>query len=73
MSCFVCILKLLLKDTLNKGQNTFNLLIKKDKSCGHYRTLAIQFYLLKRTTSVCITKIASNLTGPKVIVFIVHT
>ena len=41
----------LLKDTLNKGHNTFNLSIK-DKFCGPYRTMAIQFYLLKRTTSV---------------------
>ena len=40
-----------LKDTLNKGNNTFNLSIK-DKFCGPYRTMAIQFHLLKRTTSV---------------------
>ena len=41
----------LLKDTLNKGHNTFDLSIK-DKFCGPYRTMVIQFYLLKRTTSV---------------------
>ena len=35
----------LLKDTLNKGHNTFDLSIK-DKFCGPYRTMAIQFYLL---------------------------
>ena len=34
----------LLKDTLNKGHNTFNLSIK-DKFCSPYRTMAIQFYL----------------------------
>ena len=34
-----------------KGHNTFNLSIK-DKFCGPYRTMVIQFYLLKRTTSV---------------------
>ena len=38
----------LLQDTLNKGHNTFNLSIK-DKFCGPYRTMAIQFYLLKKT------------------------
>ena len=37
--------ELLLKDTLNKGRNTFNLSIK-DKFCGPHRTMAIQFYLL---------------------------
>ena len=41
----------LLKDALNKGHNTFNLSIK-DKFSGPYRAMAIQFYLLKRTTSV---------------------
>ena len=40
-----------LKDTLNKGHNTFNLSIQ-DEFCGPYRTMAIQFYLLKRTTTV---------------------
>ena len=34
----------LLKDTPNKGHNTFDLSIK-DKFCGPYRTMAIQFYL----------------------------
>ena len=34
----------LLKDTPNKGHNTFNLSIK-DKFCGPYRAMAIQFYL----------------------------
>ena len=34
----------LLKDTPNKGHNTFDLSIK-DKICGPYRTMAIQFYL----------------------------
>ena len=34
----------LLKDTPNKGHNTFNLCIK-DKFCGPHRTMAIQFYL----------------------------
>ena len=41
----------LLKGTLNKEHNTFNLCIK-DKFCGPYRTMAIQFHLLKRTISV---------------------
>ena len=40
----------LLKDTPNKGHSTYNLCIK-DKFCGPYRTMAIQFYLLKRTNS----------------------
>ena len=35
----------LLNDTLNKGHNTFNLSIK-DKFCGSFRTMEIQFYLL---------------------------
>ena len=39
------------KDILNKGHSMFYLSIK-DKFCGPYRTIAIQFYLLKRTTSV---------------------
>ena len=43
--------ELLLKVTLNKGRNAFNLSIK-DKFCGPYRTMVIQLYLLKRTTSV---------------------
>ena len=47
----VTAVELLLKDTLNKGHNTFNL-SKKDKFCHPYRTIAIQFHLLKRTTSV---------------------
>ena len=34
----------LLKDTPNKGHNTFDLSIK-DKFYGPYRTMAIQFYL----------------------------
>ena len=34
----------LLKDTPNKGHNTFDLSIK-DKFFGPYRTMAIQFYL----------------------------
>ena len=34
----------LLKDTPNKGHNTFDLSIK-DKFCGPHRTMAIQFYL----------------------------
>ena len=34
----------LLKDTPNKGHNTFDLSIK-DKFCSPYRTMAIQFYL----------------------------
>ena len=33
--------------TLNKGH-----LSTKDKLCGPYRTMAIQFYLLKRTASL---------------------
>ena len=33
-------------DTLNKGPNTFDFSIK-DKFCGSYRTMAVQFYLLK--------------------------
>ena len=33
----------LLKDTPNKGHNTFDLSIK-DKFCGPYRIMAIQFY-----------------------------
>ena len=41
----------LLKDTLNKGHNTFYLSVK-DKFCGPYSIMAIQFYLLKRTTSL---------------------
>ena len=47
------IIYLLLKDTLNKGHNTFNLFIK-DKFCGPYRTMAISFHLLKKTTSLYI-------------------
>ena len=38
----------LLKGTMNKGHNTFNLSMK-DKFCGPYRIMAIQFYLLKGT------------------------
>ena len=38
----------LLKDTLNKGHNTFNLSIK-DKSLGPHRTMA---NTIKRATSV---------------------
>ena len=34
----------LLKDTPNKGHNTFDLSIK-DKFYGPYRTMAMQFYL----------------------------
>ena len=34
----------LLKDTPNKGHNSFDLSIK-DKFCDPYRTMAIQFYL----------------------------
>ena len=47
----VCTVGPLLKGTLNKGHNTFNLSIK-DMFCGPYRTTSMQFYLLKRTTSV---------------------
>ena len=36
--------ELLLKDTPNKGHNTFDLSIK-DKFCGPYRTMTIQSYL----------------------------
>ena len=39
------------RGTSLKGHNTFNLSIK-DKFCDPYRTMAIQFYLLKRTTFV---------------------
>ena len=35
-------LNVMLKDTLNKGHNTFNLSIK-DKFHGLYRTMVIQF------------------------------
>ena len=38
-----------LKGHSEKGHNTFNLSIK-DKYCGPNSTMAIQFYLLKRTT-----------------------
>ena len=41
----------LLKDTPNKGHNTFYLSVK-DKFCGPYSIMAIQSYLLKRTTSL---------------------
>ena len=41
----------LLKDTLNKGHNTFNISIK-DKFGGANRTMPIQCYLLQRTSSV---------------------
>ena len=37
--------------SLNKGHNTFNLFIK-EKFCDPYRTMAIQFYLIKKTISV---------------------
>ena len=47
----VRVVEFLLKDTLNKGHNTFYLSIK-DKFCGPYRTMAIQFYLLIRITSL---------------------
>ena len=40
-----------LKYVPNKGHNTFNLSMK-GKFCGPYRTMAMQFYLLKKTTSV---------------------
>ena len=41
---FLSTVEPLLKDTPNKGHNTFDLSIK-DKFCGPYRTMAIQFYL----------------------------
>ena len=41
----------LLKDTPNKGHNTFDLSVK-DKFCGPNSIMAIQSYLLKRTTSL---------------------
>ena len=40
----------LLKETLNKGHNTFYLPVK-DKFCVPFSIMAIQSYLLKRTTS----------------------
>ena len=42
--------ELLLKDTLNKGHNTFDLSIK-DVFCGPYRTMAIQL----KEDNLCIT------------------
>ena len=41
----------LLKDTPNKGHNTFYLSVK-DKFCCPYSIMAIQSYLFKRTTSL---------------------
>ena len=38
----VCTMELLLKDPLNKGHNKFDLSIK-DKFCGPYRIMTIQF------------------------------
>ena len=40
-----------LNDPLSKGHSTFDLSINI-KFCGPYRTMAMQFYLLKKTTSV---------------------
>ena len=52
-----------LNGPLNKGYNTFDLSIK-GKFCGPYRTMVIQFYLLKRKASV--SKIVPKLVGPKI-------
>ena len=43
----------LLKDPLNKGHDTFELSIK-DKFCGPYRTMTIQF-TFERGYNLCIT------------------
>ena len=53
----------LLKDTPNKGHNTFDLSIK-DKFCGPYRIMAIQFY--PEGQPLYNRKIMPKITGPKV-------
>ena len=58
----------LIQDTLNKGHNTFNLFIK-DKFCGSYSTIAMQFLPL-REDNLCITvKLCQNWLVPKYALF----
>ena len=57
-----CTVEPLLKDTPNKGHSTFCI---KDKFCGPYRKITMQFHLFKRTTSLY-SKITPKLGGPSV-------